>query len=41
VEPEIIPDTGIIDASGNIVIWSKGYVTYAGDAGDIYVRYNL
>ena len=40
-EPEIIADTGITDVSGNIVIWSQGKVTYAGDAGDVYVRYGL
>ena len=41
IEPEIITDAGITDASGNIVIWSQGNVTYAGDKGDIYVRYDL
>ena len=34
-------DTGIVDASGNIVTWSQGNVSYAGDGGDIYVRYGL
>ena len=38
-EPEVTTDSGIMDASGNIVIWSQGNVTYAGDTGDIYVRY--
>ena len=41
VEPEIAADTGIVDASGNIVTWSQGNVSYAGDGGDIYVRYGL
>ena len=41
IEPEITADTGIVDASGNIVIWSQGNVTYAGDGEDIYVRYGL
>jgi len=41
IEPEIIADTVIVDASGNIVIWSQGNVSYAGDTGDIYVRYGL
>ena len=41
IEPEITTDTGIVDASGNIVIWSQGNVTYAGDDDDIYVRYDL
>tara|TARA_B100001123_G_C14691003_1_gene781318 strand:- start:166 stop:474 length:309 start_codon:yes stop_codon:yes gene_type:complete len=40
-EPEIVADAGITDSSGNIVIWSQGNVTYAGDAGDIYVRYGF
>tara|TARA_B100000579_G_scaffold434156_1_gene454411 strand:- start:2727 stop:3035 length:309 start_codon:yes stop_codon:yes gene_type:complete len=40
-EPTIASDTGIVDASGNIVIWSQGNVTYAGDISDIYVRYGL
>lgn len=39
LEPEVTADVGIIDASGNIVIWSQGNVTYAGDTGNIYVRY--
>ena len=38
-EPEVTADAGIMDASGNVVIWSQGNVTYAGDTGDIYVRY--
>ena len=38
-EPEVTADVGIMDTSGNIVIWSKGNVTYAGDTGNIYVRY--
>ena len=41
VEPEIAADTGIVDASGNIVTWSQGNVSYAGDGDDIYVRYGL
>ena len=41
IEPEITTDTGIVDASGNIVIWSQGNVSYAGDGDDIYVRYGL
>ena len=41
IEPEITPDTGIVDASGNIVIWSQGNVSYAGDGEDIYVRYGF
>ena len=46
VEPELIPepviaDAAITDASGNIVIWSQGNVTYAGDTGNIYVRYGF
>ena len=40
-EPELVADAGIMDASGNIVIWSKGNVTYAGDTVDIYVRYGF
>ncbi len=40
-EPEVTADAGIMDASGNIVIWSQGNVTYAGDADDIYVRYGF
>ena len=39
LEPEVTADVGIMDASGNIVIWSQGNVTYAGDTGNIYVRY--
>ena len=38
-EPQVTADEGIMDASGNVVIWSQGNVTYAGDTGDIYVRY--
>ncbi len=41
IEPEITANTGIVDASGNIVIWSEGNVSYAGDGDDIYVRYGL
>ena len=41
VEPEITADAGIVDASGNIVIWSQGNVSYAGDGYDIYVIYGL
>lgn len=41
IEPEITPDTKIVDASGNIVIWSQGNVSYAGDGEDIYVRYGF
>ena len=40
-EPEVTADAGIIDASGNVVIWSQGNVTYAGDNSDIYVRYGF
>tara|TARA_Y100000996_G_C22516575_1_gene640645 strand:+ start:345 stop:653 length:309 start_codon:yes stop_codon:yes gene_type:complete len=39
LEPEVTADVGIMDTSGNIVIWSQGNVTYAGDTGNIYVRY--
>ena len=38
-EPKVTADAGIMDASGNIVIWSQGNVTYAGDTDSIYVRY--
>ena len=41
IEPEIIADTGITDASGNIVIWSQGKVTWGGVDGDIYVRWGF
>jgi len=40
-EPELTADAGIMDASGNIVIWSQGNVSYAGDKDDIYVRYGF
>ena len=41
IESEIIAGTEIVDDSGNIVIWSQGLVTYAGDTDDIYVRYGF
>ena len=41
IEPEITANTGIVDGSGNIVIWSQGNVTYAGGSENIYVRYGL
>ena len=40
-EIELTEETGITDASGNIVTWSGGYVTYASDTDDNYVRYSF